>query len=185
MIITISGMPGSGKSTVAKILARKLRMKRYYMGGIRREMARKMGLTIDELNKLGEKDPASDEKVDSYVKKLAKKDNIIVESRTAFHFIPQSAKIFLDVDLPEAARRIAKDLKKSSRRNETRYKNAAQALRGLRRRIASDRKRFKKYYGIDCYDREKYDLLIDTTNVQAMRVAESISKYVKSVGKKV
>ena len=60
MIITLSGMPGSGKSTVAKILSKKLRMSRYYMGGIRREMARKMGLTIDELNKLGERDPSSD-----------------------------------------------------------------------------------------------------------------------------
>ncbi len=39
MIITIAGMPGSGKTTVAKILADKLNLKRYSMGDLRGKMA--------------------------------------------------------------------------------------------------------------------------------------------------
>ena len=89
MIISISGKPGSGKSTIAKIISEKLKMKRYYMGQIRRDMARKMGLTIDEFNKLGEKEDFTDKEIEKYVEKLGKtEDNFIIESRTAFHFIP-------------------------------------------------------------------------------------------------
>lgn len=41
MIISISGAHGSGKSTLAKQLAGKLNWPHYYMGGLRREAAKK------------------------------------------------------------------------------------------------------------------------------------------------
>ena len=75
MIISISGTPGAGKSTVAPMLADKLGYKRYYMGGLRREAARKRGLTIEEYNKLGETDPSTDLEVDRYQEELGKKEN--------------------------------------------------------------------------------------------------------------
>ncbi|MCX6741353.1 MAG: AAA family ATPase, partial [Candidatus Parcubacteria bacterium] len=46
MIITLSGKPGSGKTTVAKILAEKLGYKFYSTGDLRGQMAMKRGLTI-------------------------------------------------------------------------------------------------------------------------------------------
>ena len=48
MIITISGTPGSGKSTVAKIIVETLNAERIYVGGIRRELAREKGMTLQE-----------------------------------------------------------------------------------------------------------------------------------------
>jgi len=50
MIITIGGEPGSGKSTVANIVAQKLGYKHYSTGDLRGEIAMRHGLTIDELN---------------------------------------------------------------------------------------------------------------------------------------
>lgn len=44
MIITISGYPGSGKSTIADIIAKKLKLKRYSVGNFRRELAKKRGI---------------------------------------------------------------------------------------------------------------------------------------------
>ena len=46
MIMTISGMPGSGKSSVADFIAKKLNMKRYSAGDFRREIAIKNNLNI-------------------------------------------------------------------------------------------------------------------------------------------
>ena len=177
MIITISGLPGAGKSTVAQLLAKKLHLQRHYLGGIRREMARRQGITIDELNRRSENDPSSDRVVDAYVKRLARSDNSIVESRTAFHFIPHSLKVFLTVDLREAARRISHDLQAGSSRNETPYRNEQEALIGLRRRIASDRRRLKKFYGFDCYDKNNYDLLIDTTSLSPEETTQAIVRF--------
>jgi cytidylate kinase len=119
MIISISGAEGSGKSTIAKMLAEKLGWPRYYIGGIRREKAKERGLTLEEYNKLGETDPSTDLEVDEYQKKLGEtQDNFIIEGRTSWHFIPHSFKIFLDVSFEEGARRIWGNLQKDSSRNE-------------------------------------------------------------------
>ena len=41
MIITISGLPGSGKSTIGKMLAKKLGYKFYSMGDLRGKIEKK------------------------------------------------------------------------------------------------------------------------------------------------
>ena len=79
MIITISGKPGSGKSTIAKIIAKKLKYDFFSAGDYRGEMAIKKGMTIDQLNKLGEKEDWTDKQVDDELKRISKKkDNIVV-----------------------------------------------------------------------------------------------------------
>ena len=50
MIITISGTPGSGKSTIAKILVNKLNMERLYVGRIMRELCRQKDIQLLEGN---------------------------------------------------------------------------------------------------------------------------------------
>ena len=46
MIITISGKPGSGKSTVAKEAAKKLKLKYYCIGDFQRKIARKKSISL-------------------------------------------------------------------------------------------------------------------------------------------
>lgn len=180
MIITLSGFPGSGKSTVAKILEKKLNLKRYYMGGLRREAAKEKGMTIEEFNKLGETDQSTDKFVDDILVKIGKtENNLVVEGRTAFHFIPKSIKIFLDVELKEGARRTFEEKKKSKERNETATERVEEEMKLQKERIESDRKRYMKYYGFDCYDKKKYDYIINTTKKTPEEVAEEIIKYVK------
>jgi len=182
MIISISGKPGSGKTTLANNLAKKLKMKEYYMGKIRREMAKERGITLNELDKLGEKSGFSDIPIEEYIKKLGKeKDNFIIQSRTAFHFIPASIKIFLDVNLEEGARRIIEEQKKSNKaRNEDLYKDLKDAKKKIRERIKSDIKRYKKYYKIEPYDIKNYDFVLDTTKLTIPEVAEKVLEYIKS-----
>lgn len=183
MIISITGNEGSGKSTAAKALSEQLGMKRYYMGAIRRQKAAERGMTLDEYNKLGETDPTTDTEVEDYIKHLgATEDNFIIESRTAWHFIPHSFKVFLSVDPQEAARRIVEDLKKNATsRNETNYQTVEEAVVGLAARKESDRKRYLKYYGIDIFDLSNYDLIIDTTSIPP---EETLEKIVQSLPEK-
>ncbi len=180
MIITISGLPGSGKSTVAKILAEKLGFKRYYAGGVRRDAAKKMGLTLEEFNKIGEKDISTDKFVDDILVEIGKKqDNIIVEGRTAFHFIPQSIKVFLDVDLNEGARRIFEEKKHTTERNEKSTISVEEELKLLKERMKSDSLRYLKYYGFDCYEKKHYDFVVDTTKIKPEQTAEKILEFIK------
>src|SRR3989338_1144631 len=160
MIITISGMPGSGKTTVAKKIAKNLKLKHYSTGDLRGEIALKHRMTIDELNKLGEKERWTDKEIDDYQKKIGKtQDNFIIDGRLGWYFIPHSIKIFLNVDLKEGAKRI---FKAGKRPDEKKYKNVNDALKEIKKRISSDKKRYKKYYHLNPYLRKHYDLVIDT-----------------------
>ncbi|MBW2972557.1 cytidylate kinase family protein [Candidatus Woesearchaeota archaeon] len=181
MIITISGMPGSGKTTVARMLSERLKLKHYYMGGIRRKVAEERGITLNELNALGEKDPESDRLVDDMLVKLGKtEDNFIAEGRTASHFIPHSIKLFIAVDIKEGARRIRDDVKlKGNKRNEEIRENISEMVALLDKRIASDKVRYKKYYNIDIFDPEMYDLWIDTTDMTPEQVVDQILAYIE------
>lgn len=182
MIISIAGTPGSGKSTVAKILSKKLRIKRYYMGGLMREASKKRGITLQKYLAICDKDSKIDREVDEYQRRLGKtSDNFIIEGRTSYHFIPHSYKIFLDVDKKEAAKRIFKELKNSkNKRNEGTPKNEKEVLIGINKRMSDEKKRYKKYYNINPYDKKNFDLIIDTTNITAQQAAKKILHMIKN-----
>ena len=69
MIISISGTPGSGKSTVGEILAKRLGFEHYSMGDFQRSLAQEKGITILELLELEKKDPKLDKRVDEKQRK--------------------------------------------------------------------------------------------------------------------
>ena len=172
MIITISGPPGSGKSTLAKFLATKLNAQWIYVGGIRRELARKKGMILEQLNEYALTHPETDVDIDKEVAQkvlhLEKQGKIVVvEGRTQYHFLPESIKIYMKVDFAEGARRIWEDLqhqKIQQERNEGNIKSLIELKTKLRRRQESDSKRYKKYYNLNPYDEKQYDIVIDTTS---------------------
>lgn len=172
MIITLSGKPGSGKTTVAKILTEKLGYKFYSTGDLRGKMAMERGLTIDQLNELGAKEDWTDKEVDNYTAELAKKeDNIIFDSWLAFYFIPKSFKVFLDIDLKEAAKRVFKD----QRPDEEHFDSPDGIEKMFRERLEQSRQRYLKYYNVDFLDKSHYDLIVDTTNLSpAEKVVDKI-----------
>ena len=183
MIITISGAPGSGKSTVAKKLAKKLNWPKFYGGGIRRTKAKAMGLTLAEFNKLGEHDfRTTDFEVDEYLKKMAKKfPNCVIESRTAWSLMPQSIKIYIDVEEQVGAQRVFKELQKSNHRNEDKNLKAEKdVLLSHRRRKSDDIKRYRKYYKIkNVFAKKNYDFVLDTSKLTKQQVFQKVYQYIK------
>lgn len=182
MIISLSGNNGSGKSTIARQLAEKFSWPHYSMGDIRRRVAKKMGLTLAEYNKLGEHDPKTDKPVDDYQIKLGqKKDNFIIDGRLSWYFIPHSFKIFLYAKPEIGAKRIYKDVQNSQKRNEDRnLKSEKDVLKSIRARVKSDKLRYKKYYNLDPYKAKNYDLYLDTSFLTPAQVFRTVLKEIKA-----
>jgi cytidylate kinase len=183
MRITISGMPGSGKTTVAKIIAERLKLKYYYIGTIQRDIAKQKGITINELLKLSETDPSSDKFLDDYLVKLGEtEDDFVAEGRTAAHFIPDSIKLFIAVDVKVGAERIWKDINENgagNARNEQIASSLAEQVKITQARIDSDQLRYRKYYNIDIFDKGMYDLWLDTTGMTIEQVVDKILRFIK------
>jgi CMP/dCMP kinase len=171
VIITISGAAGSGKSTVARMVAKRLKLQHYSVGDFMREIARKRGMTVLELSAAAEKDGSIDEELDDMQRELGKdEDKFVLDARLGYHFVPDSFKIFLTVDLKEAARRIFGARREGEKENAT--------LRGteenIRKRKASELKRYREYYQLNPYDEKNYDVVIDTTSLTPVDVVEKI-----------
>ena len=188
MIISFAGNAGSGKSTVAEKIADALGWPRYYMGGLRRDRARELGMTLEEYNRLGENDSKTDNEVDEYQAELAQKeDNFIIEGRTSWYFIPLSFKIFVDVDPVVGAERILEALQTKNNRNESRDEiiSIEEMVKKNEERRKSDILRYQKYYNIDCYDRNNFDFIIDTTTLTPEETFTIVyNKILAKIGKK-
>ncbi|MAF99375.1 MAG: hypothetical protein CMH61_02075 [Nanoarchaeota archaeon] len=184
-ILTISGTPGSGKSTIAKILQSELQAERIYVGGIRRELARSKGMTLEELNEYAQTHPETDVDVDKAATKVARESQnkfVLVEGRVMFHFLPESLKIYIKVSDEEGAKRIWKDLQNKEtqqERNEGNIQSFEEMKTRLKERTQNDAKRYEKYYQLNPYDESHYDFILDTTTITAQQGADRILEYIK------
>ncbi len=175
MIITLTGHPGSGKTTVADFLAKRLNLKRYSGGDFMRELAIRKGVSLLELSRKAEKSFEVDKEIDQMYRKLQKEDNFFIDSRLGFMFLPNSIKIFLSVNPKIGAKRIFKQKRRIERENTTLTKT----LENIRRREKSERLRYKKYYGINIDDLSNYDIIIDTSNMNTDEANNSVLKAIK------
>ena len=173
MIITIAGKPGSGKTTVGKMLAEKLKYKYYSCGSYMRELAAKKGMSLNMLISKAEKDLSIDKEIDGWQTQLGKKeDNFVLDSRLGFHFIPKSFKIFLDVDLDVSAER----LYAASHSGEH---TLAETKEIIQKRLDSEILRFTKEYNVNHLDFSHYNLVLVTSSLAPERIVQEISSKVQ------
>jgi cytidylate kinase len=90
-----------------------------------------------------------------------------------FHFIPNAVKVFLDVELKEAAKRIFKEGRKNESNNDI-----EDTVKKIKIRIDSENKRYKEYYGVDYHDMGNYDIVIDTTGIKPDEIVKDIIKII-------
>lgn len=171
MIIAIAGPIGVGKSTVARGLATRLGY-RYISGGeVFRDMARARGISVTEVNKLAEQDPALDRELDQRQRELARAGDCIVESRLAGWMVDADLKIWLRAPVDVRAARVA--------RREGQRLDAARAE--LQERERSEWARYKQLYNIDTTDLSLYPLIIDTSYWHADAIADTLAGLVRSM----
>lgn len=168
--ICISGDLGSGKSTISKLLREKLSFNLYSMGEAWRSLAAKYNMTILELNKYSETHPLDEEMDQAMTAMAGTPQNIIFDSRLAWHFIPNSFKIHLTVDPMIAATRIFND-----KRGEAEgYADVNEAFEKINQRRISENNRYIHKYGLDCSQLEHYNLVVDTSHAPPESIAGMI-----------
>lgn len=175
MIITIDGLPGSGKTTVAKRLAHELGFKMHSAGDIMREMAKERNMSLAQLQQEAQEDDGKiDKEIDRRTKELGEQeDNFVINGRTTGHFIPHAKKIFLDVEIATGARRIFLEGREDEYSEEY-----YQAVNKVKKRMASERIRYKQYYGLDIDNPKNYDLILDTTERSQEQVVDEILQWI-------
>lgn len=175
MQIAFSGKLGSGKSTVCDILNKQYGYSIYSTGTIQRKIAEDMGITTLELNVRMREDPALDHVIDDAVVELSRQrrgEKLIYDSRMAWHFAEYTFKVYMYVDPTVAARRVLN----ADRGNVEKYSSLEEAREMLISRSIEENSRFKNIYGVDNFDYNNYDLIIDSTTATPELIAKVIAE---------
>ena len=168
MLITISGLPGSGKTTVARLLSHRLGVPHIYAGDLYRRAAVERGVSLEAFNALSEKDHSIDRELDAKMAEYARQGAAVLEGRLAGFMALQEGvdalKVWLTASDEVRARRVAQ--------RESKDSNAVLQLN--RSRQGSDAKRYRAIYGFDLNDTTIYDLILDSDDQGPEALAEQI-----------
>lgn len=157
MLVTISGLPGSGTSTVAVAVAAKLGVPRLDGGSVFRSLAAERGMSLADFGALAETDASVDLELDGRLAAAARAGDVVLESRLAGWIARNegldATAVWIACDEVERADRVGR---REGIRREA-------ALVANRAREASEARRYRDYYGIDLADLSPYSLVLDST----------------------
>lgn len=178
-IITISGKPGSGKSSTADRVAELLGYTRHSSGDMVRRVLAKEGMSLEEYNDRASDEHDLDDKVDEELRSLRGAKDIVIDSRLGFYWIPESFKVYLDLDLEVATARIFKDAVNNKKRSGAGEGGSSlpDVARQVRERMESEQTRFRRLYGTDPYNTKHFDLVIDTSRHDPQTVAVTVFDF--------
>ncbi len=161
--ITVSGPPGSGTSTLCRLLQEELGHDYVYAGQIFRDQAEQRGMSLKEFGALCEVDDQVDRGLDDEQIRLLKEAldfdrSLILEGRLSGWLAHRNnipaLKVYVDCDEVERVRRIV----------ERDGGDDSEQAEATRIREESEATRYNHYYGIDLDDMAPYDLVLDSTN---------------------
>lgn len=171
VIVAIGGTIGVGKSTIARALAARLGIPVVSAGGVFRELARRRGVSVVELNRLAESDPTIDRDLDRLQSEMARGGPCVVESRLSGWMVNADLKVWLDAPMEVRAARVA------GREGQ----GSAAARDELLARERSEWSRYKTLYGIEMTDRTPFHLVVDTSRWDPELIVEVIERLARSL----
>ena len=172
MILTISGPPGSGKTTVARLLAEKMKLELITTGIIFRDMAEARGMTLADFGDLALNDPNIDKELDMKVLEHAKGD-VIIEGRLAGHMLHLNGidafKVWIDATIITRSQRIA----------GRESKDPKAVMEETLEREECEHQRYHNVYGIDSRSLAVYNLVVHSDDQTPEEIVDSIIKGVE------
>ncbi|AEH61057.1 cytidylate kinase [Methanosalsum zhilinae DSM 4017] len=163
MLLTVSGLPGSGTTTVSRILSEYYNIRLVSAGEVFRALAREKNMSLEEFGSLAENDPSIDSMIDERQKEIAtSENNIILEGRLAGHMAEMAFRIWIKAPMEVRVERIAKreSMDFDQVFNETKIREASESLR------------YRDFYGIDINDLSIYDIVVDSKNWIPREIAD-------------
>jgi CMP/dCMP kinase len=182
-VICVSGLAGTGKSTLAKKLAEKYGLKYFSGGDALKELAKDEGYDINSkgwwespigLNFLQTRlnDPKFDKVVDDKLLSYAKQGNVLLDSWTMPWLLKGGFKIWLDASFEKRATRVAE-------RDSMTYE---QAVKVLEEKESHTRAIYKSLYGFVLgEDLAPFDFILDTDNLNAKEVFEVLCQVMEKI----
>ena len=168
MLVTISGLPGSGTSTVAARVAAELGIERLDGGAVFRGLAAEHGRSLAEFGRAAQDDPALDLELDARLAARAREGDLVLESRLAGWIATNEGlpalRVWIACGDDERARRVA----------ERDGISTEAALAANDERERSEAARYLAYYGIDLADLSVYDLVLDSTATEPDALVEAV-----------
>lgn len=168
MLVTLSGLPGSGTSTAARLIAEALGLDHVDGGSIFRGLATEAGLSLADFALRAEADDQIDRTLDDRLIERARTGQVVLESRLAGWLAHRAGLpgllVWIHCDDHERAARVAN--------RDGGNVDAAYALN--RAREASEALRYRRFYDVDITDLGLYDLVIDSTTITPAAVAEQV-----------
>jgi cytidylate kinase len=153
-VVTVGGLHGTGKSSVADAIAKKFDLRRMSAGVVFRQLAKDRNLTLEEFSRVAEGNEDIDRLIDDKLREEAENGNAVIDGQLAAWMAGDNAdlKILLIASTENRIRRI-------SERDGTDFEYAR---RETITREGSEKARYLEYYGVDVSDHSVYDLIINT-----------------------
>ena len=175
MIIAISGLHGTGKSTIGKLIAKTLKIRYYSTGEAFRELAKQNNMTIKEFTQYTENHPNIDLELDKKVIEFAKQGNIIIDSQLSGFLLKDIADFKIHLICPLNVR-----VERMANRDQMSHE---EKIIETRLREESELERFNRLYNINLSDEETinktFDLIIDTENLTIQEIIDLILSKLK------
>lgn len=174
LTITVGGLPGTGTTTLCRLLQERLKLPYTYAGALFREEAKARGLSLAEFGALSQKDPSIDERLDDRQVHMLRKGGLILEGRLsgwlANRYKLPAVKVWVRCDESERLRRIVD-------RDGGTIKEQAD-LTWAREQSEADR--YRRYYGVDLKDTSFYDVVLDSTHRRPEQLADDVEAAVQA-----
>lgn len=171
-VITIGGLHGTGKSSVADSIAQKFGLRRISAGIIFRQLAEERGLTLEEFSRIAEGDLEIDKLIDSTQKTAAKEGNAVIDGQLAAWMAGEHADLNILLTAPVEDR-----IKRIAERDGTDFEFAK---RETIAREGSEKARYFEYYKVDISDLSIYDLILNTGKYDLEGVTEVVTTAIET-----
>jgi len=155
MRITVSGLPGSGTTSLSRYLAERHGITMISAGEVFRQLAHEHSMGLAEFGRLAEQNPTFDKMIDARQKEIAaERDNIIVEGRLSGWMVENAdLKIWLHAPIGCRISRIVT-------RDHIADRTTAEKITLEREQCEAGR--YRLYYDIDINDLSIYHLILNS-----------------------
>ena len=173
MIITIGGLAGTGTTTAAELLSKKLDIPYISAGFVFREMAAERGMSVLEFSEFAEGNDDIDKEIDKrQAQKASEAENLIVEGRLSAFFVDNAdLRVWLVTPFDVRSKRIA----------EREDKTVEVAKEEIITREESEALRYMEIHNIDISNMDIYDIIINTDTFNPENVSEIIIQTLKVI----